>query len=258
MSFKMLLQFLSAPPLMVGGQDERIAYKATAGEGPDLIWCGGLRSDMEGEKATCLHAWAQVQNRACIRFDYYGHGQSSGEFERGTISRWSRDLLQIIDEQAQTEVILVASSMGGWVALKAALARPDRVKALLLIAPAPDFTARLMWPQFDEAVRAEIIHKGVTYLPSEYGEPMPVSRALIEDGANNLLMEGPIMLNKPVRILQGMQDPDVPYAHALALMECLHGTDVHLTLVKSGDHRLSEPEDIARLMRAVDDLCQNL
>lgn len=252
------LNFLSAPGF-AGSNHERIAYKKSDGQNqttsPTFIWCGGLRSDMEGGKATHLHDWAIREGHAYIRFDYYGHGESSGDFEKGTISRWAQDTVQVMDELTEGPVALVGSSMGGWASLLAALQRPTRVKGLLLIAPAPDFTEKLMWASFSADIQNEIMEKGVYYEPSDYGDPMPISRVLIEDGGNNLLMDGPITFAGPVRILQGMCDPDVPYAHAQKLVECLTGEDVEITLVKSGDHRLSTEADLDRLVTAAENLC---
>jgi len=243
------LEFL---PLRDG---HRLAYKKSDVKaskkrtGPCFVWCGGLRSDMEGGKAIHLQAWAMNAGYNYIRFDYFGHGESSGDFEKGTIGRWSQDVITIIDELSQGDVILVGSSMGGWAAILAALQRKDRVKALLLIAPAPDFTETLMWQRYSPEIQREIMESGVYYEPSDYGEPMPVSRVLIEDGRSHLLLGQPIDFFGPVRILQGQLDPDVPYAHAFKIVEALESDDVILTLVKSGDHRLSTPPDLSRLTR---------
>jgi len=242
------IEYLSAPPYR-GTDGERIAYKASAvaGNGPTFIWCGGLRSDMEGGKAIHLHNWAAAQGHGYIRFDYYGHGESSGDFEQGHIGRWSEDAVRIIDELTEGDVILVGSSMGGWASLLAATARPERVKALLLIAPAPDFTQKLMWPSFDAAIKHQIEQEGVYYEPSPYGEPMPISKILIEESAKHQILDDPIAFDGPVRILQGMKDDPVPWQHALKIVEALDSKDVDLTFVKNGDHRLSEPQDLARL-----------
>jgi pimeloyl-ACP methyl ester carboxylesterase len=242
------VKYLSAPPHH-GSDGERIAYKASAGtgSGPSFIWCGGLRSDMEGGKALHLHSWALQEGHGYIRFDYYGHGVSSGEFERGHIGRWSEDVIRVIDDLSKGDVILVGSSMGGWASLLAAIARPERVKALLLIAPAPDFTQKLMWPNFDAAIKHQIEQEGVYYEPSPYGEPMPISKVLIEESAKYQLLDAPIDFNGPVRILQGMKDDPVPWQHALKITQALTSEDVELTFVKNGDHRLSEPQDLARL-----------
>ncbi len=245
--------FLSAPPHQ-GSKGERMAYKKTDGQGPSFIWCGGLRSDMEGGKAVHLHHWAAAQGYGYVRFDYYGHGESSGDFERGHIGRWSEDITAVIDELTQGDVILVGSSMGGWASLLAALARPDRVKALLLIAPAPDFTQKLMWPKFSEDIRRQIEQEGVYYEPSPYGEPLPISKTLINESAKYLILDAPINFTGPVRILQGMKDEPVPWRHALKIVDTLKSEDVTATFVKDGDHSLSRPQDLQRLETTANEL----
>ncbi len=239
------------------GDGERLACRIQPGKGPALLWLGGLRSDMEGTKALALEAWARTHGRAMVRFDYFGHGRSSGRFEEGTLSRWRDDALAVLDTFCPEGVIAIGSSMGGWVALLLALARPQQVRALALIAPAPDFTETLMWARFDEGTRRQIMERGVTLLPAEGGEePMPVSRVLIEDGRQHLLLDGDIAYDGPVRILQGVQDQSVPWATALELMARLRSTDVHLNLAKNGDHRLSNPADLERLTQTVEALCR--
>lgn len=253
------LEFLTAPGFL-GSERETLALKRNPAEAehaqaPTLIWCGGLKSDMEGGKATHLQDWALAHGRAFIRFDYFGHGKSSGNFMDAGISRWARDTVQIIDEVAgEGDVILIGSSMGGWAALLAALDRPQRVVGLLLIAPAPDFTQDLMWDHFGADIRKQIEDTGLYLEPSEYGDPMPISKTLIEDGRNHLLLNAPIAYLGPVRILQGVQDVDVPFAHAQRLIKALESEDVEMTLVKSGDHRLSSATDLRRLSRALEDL----
>lgn len=247
------VKFLSAPSF--AGQDQhKIAYCQSDGAGPGLIWCGGLKSDMEGSKALALHEWAQARGTGYVRFDYFGHGQSSGRFRDGHISRWAQDTVQIIDELTTEPQILIGSSMGGWTALLAALARPERVKALILIAPAPDFTEKLMWARFSEDIRKTIMQEGIYYEPSDYDEPYEISRELIVDGRENLLLNAPIALNIPVRILQGMCDTSVPWQHAHTLIDVLTSSDVEMTVVKDGDHSLSRPQDIERLIRTVQNL----
>lgn len=221
--------------------------KPQAGK-PSLVWLAGFKSDMSGGKAQALAAWAADTGHGALLFDYSGHGESDGAFEDGTITAWREDALAAIDTQTEGPLILVGSSMGGWMALLAALARPDRVKGLVLIAPAPDFTEKLMWPEFTDAQQAEIMEKGFILRPSDYGEPYRITRALIEDGRNWQILDAPIAFDGPVRILQGMQDPDVPWLHALELNERLTSGDIVLTLIKDGDHRLSRDQDIARLL----------
>ncbi len=240
----------------------RIAFRRTEGRGPALIWLGGFRSDMLSTKAQILVDWAARNGRAMIRFDYSGHGESGGDFEQGTISDWLEDALGVIREQGGEAPVLVGSSMGGWLALLAARALAAESRALsglILIAPAPDFTEDLMWNRFSAEIRAEILEKGVFRAPSQYSpEPTPITRALVEDGRRHLLMNGLLRTYAPVRILQGMQDPDVPWEHALRLVEHLAEDDVIVTLVKDGDHRLSRPEDLDLLVKAVESLQSNL
>lgn len=212
---------------------------------PGIVWLGGFKSEMTATKATALDAWAAKSGRAFLRFDYFAHGGSSGDFRRGTVSRWRADALAVLDELTEGPQILVGSSMGAWLALLAALARPERIVALLLIAPATDFTDKLLWSRLSEDVRREIVDKGEWLRPTSYGpDPYPITRELIEDGRKHLLLDSEIALRCPVRILQGMSDPDVPWQHALKLVEAL-GPDTQITLVKDGDHRLSKPHELA-------------
>jgi pimeloyl-ACP methyl ester carboxylesterase len=228
----------------------RIAFRRT--EGPSgkagLVWLGGFHSDMLGEKATALHQQAQLAGRAFVRFDYFGHGESSGKFEDGTISRWRSDALAAIDRLTDGRLVLVGSSMGGWMALLAALARPDRVQGLVLLAHAPDFTDRLMWAALGKDQQQEIMEKGFWMRPSPYDPAgYPITRRLIEDGRTWNIMDWEIPLDIPARILQGGLDEDVPWSYSLDLVEKLRGTDVTWTLIKDGDHRLSRPQDIDRM-----------
>lgn len=235
---------------------ERVAWRSVEGAGPTVVWLGGFKSDMTGTKAQALADWARDAGRAYIRFDYFGHGESSGDFARGTISRWREDALAVLDALTAGELVLVGSSMGGWIACLAAMARPERVKALVLIAPAPDFTEKLMTPEIPPEGHAALAAGGVWLRPSEYGEPYPITRTLLEDGARWSILGGEaIPITVPVRVLQGGQDPDVPWRHALELANGVKGEDVIFTLIKDGDHRLSRPQDIARLLAAVDEVC---
>jgi pimeloyl-ACP methyl ester carboxylesterase len=235
----------------------RIAVRARSGEGPGLFWLGGFNSDMKGTKAVALEAWAAERGRACVRFDYSGHGESGGRFVDGTIGRWLEDSIAVFSQFCHGPQVAVGSSMGGWMALLLAreLARQPRGDAtlagLVLIAPAPDFTEELMWKGFSPEARRDIGEKGVWLRPSEYGEPYPITRALIEEGRNHLLLGSAITTGCPVRILQGAQDPDVPWRHAFALAHRLPADDVVLTMIQDGDHRLSRPQDIARILAAV-------
>jgi pimeloyl-ACP methyl ester carboxylesterase len=247
--------------LEIGARTERrsIAVRDRAGAAPGLFWLSGYKSDMKGTKAAALAHWAEQAGRACIRFDYSGHGESGGDFSDGTIGRWLADALAVFDACCRDPQILVGSSMGGWLALlmvRALRARrqagPASVAGLVLVAPAVDFTEELMWKRFTPAIKRELEEKGFWARPSEYSaEPYLVTRQLIEEGRNHLLLAGMIETGCPVRILQGVEDPDVPWRHAVELVSRLASDDVVLTLVKDGDHRLSRPEDIERLIRAV-------
>jgi len=232
---------------------------------PGLIWLGGFKSDMSGTKALALEEWAVAHGRACVRFDYSGHGESGGEFADGTIGRWLEESVAVFEQFCRGPQVVIGSSMGGWMALLLAreiarraaapvsLANRASLAGLVLIAPAPDFTEQLMWNGFSDEIRQEIITKGVWMRPSEYGDgtPYPITRALIEEGRNHLLLGSAIEVGCPVRILQGAQDPDVPWQHAFALAHRLPAEDVVMTMIQDGDHRLSRPQDIARILAAV-------
>lgn len=228
-----------------------IAYLKRAGRTPGIVWLGGFKSEMTATKATALDAWAAREGRAFVRFDYFGHGASSGNFREGTVTRWRDDVLAVLDALTDGPQVLVGSSMGAWLALLASLARPKRVAALLLIAPAADFTEKLLWASFDADVKRQILETGAWLRPSAYDpKPYPITRSLIEDGRKHLLLDGPIALSCPVRIVQGMKDPDVPWQHAMKLVGAL-GPDTQITLVKDGDHRLSKPHEIALIERTL-------
>lgn len=238
------------------GADRRaIAYRAEAGSAPSLLWLGGYASDMSGTKAGHLAACAVREGWGFCRFDYSGHGESGGSFVEGTISRWREEAAAVLDATLAGPVILVGSSMGAWIALRLVSelrrAGSKRVAGLLLLAPAPDFTRRLVVPNLSPAQRHDLETKGFCSEPSAYGEPMIYSRALIEDGETNLVMEGLIETGCSVHIIQGMQDPDVPFSHALDLVTLLPADGVTLTLVKDGDHRLSREADLALIERAL-------
>src|ERR1700731_2950985 len=240
-----------------GGAMRRIAVRARAGAAPGLFWLGGFKSDMQGTKALALNAWAAEQARGCVRFDYSGHGESSGAFVEGTIGRWLEESVAVFERFCAGPQVVIGSSMGGWMALLLARAMARRevrrasLAGLVLIAPAPDFTEALMWKAFSPEIRQEIETKGVWLRPSQYGDPYPITRALIEEGRNHLLLGSAIKVGCPVRILQGAQDPDVPWRHAFALTQRLPSDDVVLTMIQDGAHRLSRPQDIARILAAV-------
>ena len=249
-----------------GPSARRIAVRRRAGKdhvsGPGLVWLGGFKSDMQGGKALALDAWARDHGRAIVRFDYSGHGESGGDFADGTIGSWLEDSVAVFERFCEGPQVLIGSSMGGWMALLLAREikkRQEKQQAkaslagLVLIAPAPDFTEELMWKNFSPEVKKEIETKGFWLRPSDYGDgtPYPITRKLIEEGRNHLVLGGAIDLGCPVRILQGAQDPDVPWQHAFALTHRLPADDVVLTLIQDGDHRLSRPQDIARILAAV-------
>ena len=223
--------------------------------GPTLIFLGGFMSDMTGTKALYLEEFCQARGLGFIRFDYFGHGQSSGSFADGTISRWRDDCLAVIDQLTSGPLLLVGSSMGGWVMLLAALARKERIHSLVGIAAAPDFTRDLMWASFSDDVKRQILETGRFEQPTDYGDdPYIITKALIEDGNANILLDEPLKLTCPVRLYQGMKDADVPWQTALRIAEQLQSTDVETILVKDGDHRLSEPNQLAGLASIIDGL----
>ncbi|WP_374578748.1 alpha/beta fold hydrolase [Phenylobacterium sp.] len=232
----------------------RLAWRKVEGAGPVVVWLGGFRSDMAGTKAQVLADWAQARGRAYVRFDYFGHGESDGDFADGTITRWRDDALAVLEHLTQGPTVLVGSSMGGWLSCLVAGAVPDRVQAMVLIAPAPDFTEKLMAPEMTPADRAQMAASGVWLRPSDYGDPYPITRQLLEDGARWSILPGPVNIDVPVRILQGGADPDVPWRHALDLAQAIRGQDVVFSLIKDGDHRLSRPQDLARLTAALEEL----
>jgi pimeloyl-ACP methyl ester carboxylesterase len=254
------LQFLDVG---VGGEARRIAFRpraAQAGNGAGLVWLSGFKSDMASTKAQALDAYCMKSGRALLRFDYSGHGQSEGRFEAGSMTRWLEEALAVIRAATTGPQILVGSSMGGYLALLVARAfgqadETARLAGMALIAPAVDFTEALIWANAPAAARRAIMEKGAWARQSAYApEPYPITRTLIEDGRRYLLLGGAIRTYCPVRILQGMQDEDVPYRHAMTLVEHIVGDPVTLTLVKDGDHRLSRPEDLALLIAAIEGL----
>jgi pimeloyl-ACP methyl ester carboxylesterase len=241
-----------------GKAARQIAVHARAGAEPALFWLGGFKSDMKGTKAEALHHWARERGRGMVRFDYSGHGESGGEFTEGSIGRWLEESLAVWDAFCRGNQVLIGSSMGAWLALlltREVVARRStdaRVTGLVLIAPAVDFTEELLWKRLAPEARCAIEQSGCWMRPSQYSpQPYPITRGLIEDGRRHLLLGGMIETGCPVRILQGVQDPDVPWQHAVELTARFAQDDVVLTLVKDGDHRLSRPEDIERLIAAV-------
>lgn len=223
-------------------QGRHIAYHQTAGKGPGVVFLGGFRSDMTGSKALHLQAWAEATGRAFLRFDYSGHGQSHGAFEEGAISDWREDAAAVIDSLTEGPQLLVGSSMGGWIALLLARDLGHRVAAVVGIAAAPDFTERMWHEEFTAAERSDLLERGIYHRPSDYSDdPYPITRRLIEDGRNNLVLDRPLTLPMPVRLLQGSADTDVPPSVALRLFDHATSPDLRLTLVKGADHRFSSP-----------------
>ena len=235
-----------------------LAYALLQGHGPCVVFLPGFASDMQGIKALSLRNFCAERGQAMLRLDYSGHGASGGAFEGGTISAWTADAAAVIDQVApEGGILLVGSSMGGWIALLLALRLGERVAGLVGIAAAPDFTEDLMRSNLDEAARAALAQEGVYLAPSAYGTPTPITAGLLEDGARHLLLRAPISISCPVRLLQGQRDEDVPWQTALQVAERLTGDDVRIMLVKDGDHRLSRTQDLALLVQTVTDLIEN-
>ena len=238
----------------------RIAYHRLAGRSPGIIFFGGFASDMTGTKAMAIESYARNRGQAFLRFDYQGHGQSSGEFSDGTIGTWLSDSLAVLDAQTEGPQILIGSSMGGWLTLLTALKRPERIKALIGIASAPDFTEDLMWDKFDELTKNALLKEGIYYEPTEYDEqPYTITLPLIEDGRTHLVLRDRLGINVPIRLLHGMSDADVPYEVSLKLAEHVVSDDVEVILIKGGDHRLSTSKDLMILTAQIEKLsCTNL
>ena len=228
-----------------------LAWKRLSGEGPTIVFLPGFHSDMEGSKAVFLAGFAAEHGIPMLRLDYSGHGVSGGRFEDGTIGLWTADALAVIDAVTEGPLLLVGSSMGGWIGLNIALARPDRVMAYIGIAAAPDFTETLIWGMMPTAIQDKLMAEGVVYAPSDYGDALPLTRALIEDGRQNLLLDDPIALTCPVRLLQGQKDMEVPWHTALSIADKVESQDVRVLLIKDGDHRLSRDADLALLRETV-------
>ena len=223
-------------------QSRRLAYVKTEGTGPTIVFLSGLKSDMEGTKAVALEAWAKEKGYGFLRFDYSGHGQSSGAFVEGCIGDWYEDSLAVVDQLTDGPIVAVGSSMGGWQSLLLARERPDRVVGLVTIAAAPDFTEDGYWAGFSEDQKAELQREGQVSIPSDYDEDYVITKHLIEEARNNLVLRSPLRLGMPVRFLQGTEDTAVPTSQAVKLLEHAEGDDIRLTLVKGADHRFSDGE----------------
>lgn len=241
-----------------GDRHRRIAYRFDAGASdtsPVVLWLSGFLSDMASTKVVFLSEWTAQRGYAMLRFDYSGHGLSGGDIEQASTGAWLEEAEVMLDLVAERSVILVGSSLGGWISLllarKLAQRSDARLNGLVLIAPAWDMTEKLMWEKMSDEARNAVLNKGVFYAPSDYDDPYPITKILIEEGRNHLLAEGGVPVNAPVRILQGMKDSDVPWEHSAALVDLLATDDVDLTLVKNAGHRLSEPADLKRLARTI-------
>lgn len=244
---------LSAPSILSLANDRRIAYHLSEGKTPGVMFLGGFKSDMTGGKATALEAFCRARGRRFLRFDYTGHGQSSGTFGEGTIGAWKQDALDVLDRLGAEKNILVGSSMGAWIALLVAREHKEKVAGLAGIAAAPDFTEKLVWEQFSPAQKKQLVEEGKVMIPDCYGgEPYPITKRLVEEGRNHLLLDAEIPLDVPVRLIHGTKDADVPWQMAVTLMERLRSRDVTLQLVKDGGHRLSEPDQLAMICGMVE------
>ncbi|HRO32528.1 MAG TPA: alpha/beta hydrolase [Brevundimonas sp.] len=232
---------------------ETLAFKRVAGDGATVVWIGGFRSDMEGTKALALDAAARQGGWNYVRYDHFAHGVSSGDWRQATIGRWRQDAIALIDA-LNGPVIPVGSSMGGWIALLLALARPERMAGLVLVNPAQDFTQRLMWPTLPDHVRQTILRDGEALMVEEGLGEYVLTRAMFDEARDWLLLDGPVRLQTPLHILHGAADDVVPWRHQLALLERLEGADVTLERIEGGDHRLSDPAQLSRLVEAVERL----
>ncbi|SLN52795.1 Alpha/beta hydrolase family protein [Roseovarius litorisediminis] len=243
-----------APRYLKTSAGRKLAYHKTDGSAPGVVFLGGFKSDMDGTKAVHLQEWARRTGRAFLRFDYSGHGQSSEKFTDGCIGDWAADAAAVLEALTDGPQILVGSSMGGWISLLTARAMPGRVAGLVTIAAAPDFTEDSMWAGFDADQKAELMEKGQVALPSEYGEPYIITRKLIEDGRNQLVLRDPLELPFPVRFLQGTSDEDVDKSVALRLLDHAQGPDMRLTLVDGADHRFSDPDCLGLIEASVEEV----
>ncbi|MBS41013.1 MAG: alpha/beta hydrolase [Rhodospirillales bacterium] len=229
-----------------------IAYHKIMGKEPNIVFLGGYMSDMDGTKAISFQNYCQSHDLSYLRFDYSGHGRSSGEFIKGTIKQWSDDAICVIDQLTQGPLILVGSSMGGWIMMLAALARPDRIKGLIGIAAAPDFTEQLMWNRFPAKIKKTLLREKIYYQPTEYGDkPYPITLNLIENARHNLILNKPIPIKCPVHLFQGQKDNTVPWQYAMQISKSIPTDNVTITFIKNGDHRLAREKDLRRIFNAI-------
>lgn len=249
-----------APNTLTREDGAIIAYHHTPGKGPGVMFLTGFKSDMQGGKALAVESYCIEHGYAFTRFDYYGHGESSGAFEDGTIGRWADDTVHVMDQVTEGPQVLVGSSMGGWIMLLAALKRPARVAGLLGIAAAPDFTRDLIPPALSPEQLADLEAQGYCDIPNCYDdqEPYRIRKSLLDEGNNHILLDDTLEIDVPVRLIHGIEDADVPWQTAERLMGKLKSTDVEIQFVKSGDHRLSEPHDLARLTRTLGALLEEI
>ncbi len=250
----------SEPQKLACDGGRTIAYHSTPGKAPTVVFLTGFKSDMTGGKAIALEDFCRARGQAFLRFDYTGHGQSSGAFEDGTIGQWAQDAIDAVDHLTTGPLVLVGSSMGGWIKLLVARARPDRVKGLIGIAAAPDFTRDLIWEAFSPEQQAQMTEQGYVEIPNCYDdqEPYRIQKKLVDEGFDQILLDQPLEIDVPIRLIHGNRDEDVPWETALKIQDTVTSEDVEIQFVKNGGHRLSEPEDLDRLTRTLDALLSRL
>jgi pimeloyl-ACP methyl ester carboxylesterase len=245
---------MSTVQYLITAQGRRIAYHKTDGAGPGVVFLGGFKSDMGGTKAVYLEEWAKAEGRAYLRFDYSGHGQSSEDFEDGAIGDWAQDAAEVITQLTDGPQVLVGSSMGGWISLLMTRRIAEKVAGLVTIAAAPDFTEDSMWAGFSDVQKAELAQNGKVALPSDYGDPYIITKRLIEEGRNNLVLHDPLPLRFPTRFLQGTADTSVERAVALRLLDHAEGDDMRLTLVEGADHSFSDEDCLPLIVSNIQDV----
>jgi len=242
---------MTKPAFFTTAQGRKIAYHKSEGRGPGVVFLGGFMSDMQGSKALYLEQWARDQGREFLRFDYSGHGESFNDFTDGCIGDWADDAYEVISHQTTGKQILVGSSMGGWISLLVAKRMPARIAGLVGVAAAPDFTEDSMWAGMDEIMRAKMAREGVVFVPSDYDDPYPITKRLIEDGRKQLVLREPLDLPFPVRLLHGTADADVKMDVALRLLDHANGDDIRLSFVKGADHRFSDERCLGLIRKAI-------